>query len=120
VIEKVNLASKLELFNDYWSPKIVAEIGDQYLKVVKFKGEFVWHMHEAEDELFYVIRGRLVIRLRDGDVALEPGEFAIIPRGVEHLPVAGEEVHVLLIEPKGTLNTGDVSNERTTGVLERI
>ncbi len=120
MIEKVNLASKLDLFDDYWSPKIVGEIGDQYLKVVKLNGEFVWHKHEAEEELFLVLRGRLVIRLQEGDVTLEPGEFVVIPRGVEHLPVANGEVHVVLIEPKSTLNTGDVSNERTIEVLERI
>ncbi len=120
MIEKVNLSAKLGLFDDLWSPKIVGEVGEQYLKVVKLKGEFVWHTHEAEDELFYVVRGRLVIRLRDGDVELDPGEFAVIPRGVEHLPVAEDEVHVLLIEPKSTLNTGNVSNERTVEAPERI
>jgi mannose-6-phosphate isomerase-like protein (cupin superfamily) len=120
VIEKVNLAAKFDLFGDQWSPKIVAEVGDQYLKLVKVQGEFVWHQHETEDELFYVVRGRLVIRLRDGDVELSPGELAVIPRGVEHLPMSDEETHVLLIEPKTTRNTGDVDSDRTVEVLDRI
>jgi len=120
MIGKVNLAAKLKLIDEYWSPKVVGEIGDQYLKLVKLQGDFVWHKHEAEEELFYVVSGKLVLQLRDGEVTLEPGEFAIIPRGVEHLPVAEHEVHVLLIEPKSTLNTGDVSNDRTVDVLERI
>jgi len=120
MIEKVNLAAKLAQFDDQWSPKIVGELGDQYLKVVKVKGEFVWHHHDDEDELFYVVRGHLVIRLRDGDVELDPGEFAVIPQGIEHLPVAEEEVHILLIEPKTTLNTGNVVGDRTVEVPQRI
>ncbi len=104
VIEKVNLAEKFGKFNDYWSPKIAGELNDSVLKLVKVKGEFVWHHHEAEDELFLMVQGNLVIRLRDGEVRLGPGEFAIIPRGVEHMPVAEEEVHLILLEPKGTLN----------------
>ncbi len=104
VIEKVNLAEKFGKFNDYWSPKTAGELNDSVLKLVKVKGEFVWHHHEAEDELFLVVQGNLVIRLRDGEVRLGPGEFAIIPRGVEHMPVAEEEVHLILLEPKGTLN----------------
>ena len=120
MIGKVNLAAKLKLIDEYWSPKVVGEIGDQCLKLVKLQGDFVWHKHEAEEELFYVVSGKLVLQLRDGELTLEPGEFAIIPRGVEHLPVAEHEVHVLLIEPKSTLNTGDVSNDRTVDVLERI
>jgi mannose-6-phosphate isomerase-like protein (cupin superfamily) len=119
-MEKVNLAQKVSLFDDYWSPKIVGEINDSYVKLVKLKGEFVWHHHDAEDELFLVIRGRLLIKLRDRDIKLGEGEFVIIPRGVDHLPVAEEEVHVLLLEPKTTLNTGDVRNERTVAELERI
>jgi len=120
MIEKVNLAAKFQLFDDHWSPKIIGEVANLYLKAVKLKGEFVWHRHETEDELFYVTKGRLVIKLRDGDVTLEPGEFAVIPHGVDHLPVAEEEVHVLLLEPKTTVNTGDVSSERTVAALERI
>jgi mannose-6-phosphate isomerase-like protein (cupin superfamily) len=119
-VEKVNLAHKLALFQDHWSPRIVGELNDSYVKLVKVKGEFVWHHHDAEDELFLVVKGRLLIRLRDGDVRLEEGEFVIIPRGVEHLPVAEEEAHLLVIEPKSTLNTGNVQDERTVADLERI
>jgi mannose-6-phosphate isomerase-like protein (cupin superfamily) len=120
MIEKVNLAQKFRLFDDYWSPKIAGEVNDALVKLVKVKGEFVWHHHEAEDELFLVVKGRLRIRLRDRDVDLTEGEFVIIPRGVEHLPVADEEAHVLLLEPKATLNTGNVQNERTIAGLQRI
>ncbi len=110
---KVNLAEKFSLFQEYWSPKIVGELNDSYLKVVKLKGEFVWHHHEAEDELFLVVKGKLLIKLRDRDIVLEEGEFVVIPRGVEHCPVAEEEVHVVLLEPKSTVNTGDIQSERT-------
>ncbi len=120
MIEKVNLAAKLGLFQDHWSPKIVGELNDLYVKLVKLKGEFVWHHHEAEDELFLVVKGRLLIKLRDQDIWLEEGEFVIIPSGIEHLPIAEEEAHVLLLEPKTTLNTGDVQNERTVASLETI
>lgn len=113
MLTKVNLAEKLSLFDDHWSPKIVGEVNDAHVKLVKVQGEFVWHHHEAEDELFLVLKGRLVIRLADGEVVLEPGEFVIIPRGIEHLPVAAEEVHLLLLEPKTTLNTGNVRGART-------
>ena len=119
-IEKVNLSEKLKVFSDLWSPKIVGDLNDSYVKLVKLKGEFVWHHHEAEDELFLVIKGRLVIKLRDRDINLEEGEFVIIPRGVEHLPVAEHEVHILLLEPKTTLNTGNVRGEKTVETLERI
>lgn len=119
-VEKVSLADKLARFGDYWSPKIVGELNDAYVKLAKLKGEFVWHHHAQEDELFLVVRGRLTIKLRDGEIRLEPGELAIIPRGVEHCPVADEEVHVLLLEPKSTLNTGNVRNDRTVSGLERI
>ena len=119
-IEKVNLAAKLALFSDHFRPKIVGEVDDFQVKLVKVLGEFVWHRHEKEDELFLVLKGRLTIRLREGDVVLEPGEFAVIPKGVEHKPEAEEEAHVLLLEPKTTLNTGDVVNERTVAVLDRI
>jgi len=114
-MEKVNLANKFGLFQEYWSPKIAGELNDSYLKLAKLKGEFVWHHHEAEDELFLVVQGRLLIKLRDRDILLDEGEFVIIPRGVEHCPVAEEEVHVLLLEPKSTVNTGNVQNERTAG-----
>jgi mannose-6-phosphate isomerase-like protein (cupin superfamily) len=119
-MDKVNLAQKFSLFQEYWSPKIAGEINDSYIKLGKFKGEFVWHHHEAEDELFLVVRGRLLIKLRDRDIFLEEGEFVIIPRGVEHLPIAEEEAHVLMLEPKTTLNTGNVQNERTIADLDRI
>jgi len=118
--EIINLAQKFGLFQDYWSPKIVGEINDLHIKLVKLKGEFVWHHHAAEDELFLVVKGRLLIRLRDRDLRLEAGEFAVIPRGAEHLPIAEEEVHVLLLEPKSTRNTGNVRSERTVAEPERI
>ena len=119
-MEKVNLTQKLSQFQDYWSPKVVGEINDSFVKLVKLKGEFVWHQHETEDELFLVVKGQLLIKLRDQDILLEEGEFVIIPRGVEHLPIAEEEAHVLLLEPKTTLNTGNVESERTVVDLERI
>jgi len=119
-MEKVNLTNKFSLFSDYWSPKIAGELNDSYVKLVKLKGEFVWHHHEQEDELFLVVKGRLLIKLRDRDILLEEGEFVIIPRGVEHLPIADEEVHVILLEPKSTLNTGNTQNEKTVADLEHI
>lgn len=112
-MDKVNLAGKLSTFSEHWSPRIVGELNGQYVKLAKLLGEFVWHHHDAEDELFLVVKGRLLLRFRDGDVALEEGEFFIVPRGVEHQPVAEDEVHVLLFEPVGTLNTGNIRNERT-------
>ncbi len=112
-MDKINLSQKFSLFQQYWSPKIAGELNDSYIKLAKLKGEFVWHRHEQEDELFLVVKGRLLIKLRDRDIHLEEGEFVIIPRGIEHLPIAEEEVHVLLLEPKSTLNTGNVQNERT-------
>ena len=119
-MRKVNLAEKFALFEDYWNPKIAADLNDSYVKVAKLKGEFVWHHHEHEDELFLVIKGRLLIRLRNEEITLGPGEFVVIPRGVDHLPIAEEEVQVVLIEPKATLNTGNVSNAKTVATLERI
>ena len=119
-MEKINLARKLSLFQDYWSPKIVGELNDSYVKLVKVRGEFVWHHHDVEDELFLVVKGRLLIRLPDRDVRLEEGEFIIVPRGVEHLPIAEEEAHLLVLEPKSTLNTGNVQNDRTVADLKRI
>jgi mannose-6-phosphate isomerase-like protein (cupin superfamily) len=118
MIEKVRLAEKFAQFSDTWSPKIVGEVNDAQVKLVKLKGEFVWHHHEQEDELFLVISGHLVMKLRERDIHLDAGEFVIIPRGVEHLPVAEQEVQVLLLEPKTTLNTGSVINERTVVDLE--
>src|SRR4028119_1405950 len=110
-MESINLAEKFSLFNDYWSPRVVGELNNFHVKLVKVKGEFVWHHHDVEDELFLVVKGRLLLKLRDRDVWLEEGEFAIIPHGVEHLPYAEEETHILLLEPKSTLNTGNVQNE---------
>src|SRR5436853_5321803 len=119
-MQSVNLAQKFTLFDDYWSPKIAGELNDAYVKLVKLKGEFVWHHHDNEDEMFLVVKGRLLMRLRDRDIHLDEGEFVIIPRGVEHLPIANDECHVLLLEPKTTLNTGQITNERTVAELERI
>ena len=119
-MDKVSMAEKFKLFQEHWSPKIVGEVNDCYLKLVKFKGEFVWHHHDVEDEMFMVIKGRFVMKLKDKDVQLEEGEFIVIPHGVEHMPVADEEVEVLLIEPKTTLNTGNVKNERTVEVLQNL
>ena len=119
-MEKVNLAEKFRQFSDLWSPKIAGEVNDAQVKLVKLKGEFVWHRHEREDELFLVVKGRMTIRFRDRDVALEEGEFLVVPRGVEHMPVAEEEAHVLLVEPRSTLNTGNVRNERTVAELQRV
>jgi len=120
MIAKVNLAQKFDLFDEYWSPRIAGELNDSYVKLAKLKGEFVWHQHDNEDELFLVVKGHLTIKLRDRDVELDEGEFVIIPRGVEHLPVAEEEVQVLLLEPKSTLNTGNVQSERTVAELKRV
>jgi mannose-6-phosphate isomerase-like protein (cupin superfamily) len=119
-IRKVNLAEMFGRFREQWSPKIVGEVNDSLVKLTKLQGEFVWHHHEREDELFLVVKGRLRLKLRDQELVLDPGEFAIIPRGVEHLPVADAETHVLLFEPKSTLNTGNIQNERTVAELDRL
>lgn len=116
----VNLQQKLASFDDQWSPKIVGEVNGQHVKLAKVQGEFVWHAHAHEDELFLVIKGRLVIELRDGAVAIGPGEFVVIPKGVEHRPVAAEEVHVMLFEPAGILHTGGVPDARAVTEYERI
>jgi len=113
LMQKVNLADTLASFSEHWQPRIVGELNGQHVKVVKLQGEFVWHHHETEDELFLVLKGTLTMQLRDGDVVLREGEFFIVPRGVEHRPVAEEEAHILLFEPAGTLNTGNLHNERT-------
>lgn len=112
-IGKVNVEEKFSLFNEHWKPKIVGEINESYVKLVKLKGEFVWHHHEHEDEMFLVLKGELLMRLRNKDVTVKEGEFIIIPRGVEHLPIAKDEVQIMLFEPKSTLNTGNVQNEKT-------
>lgn len=119
-MDAVNLDEKLSRVKEFWSPKIVGEVNDSYVKLVKFKNEFVWHHHENEDEMFLVLKGRMRMKFRDRDVIVSPGEFIIVPKGVEHLPVAEEEVHVMLFEPKTTLNTGNVRNERTLATLERL
>ena len=116
----VNLSNTLAKFTEHWSPKIVGELNGQLVKLVKFKGEFVWHHHDVEDEMFLVVRGYFDMHLRDGVVRIREGEFYIVPRGVEHKPVAEEEAHVLLFEPATTLNTGNVRNERTRETLERL
>ncbi|MFN2185753.1 MAG: cupin domain-containing protein [Anaerolineae bacterium] len=110
---KVNLVEKFALFQERWSPKIVGELNGQYVKLAKLKGEFVWHHHQAEDEMFYVVKGCLTMKLPGEEIAIQAGEFLIVPRGVEHCPVAQEEVHVLLFEPKSTAHTGNVQSEMT-------
>lgn len=119
-MDKVNLARMLARITEHWTPKVVGELNDQQVKLVKFQGPFVWHHHEREDELFYVVRGRFRMEFRDRTVELAAGEFLIVPRGVEHRPVADKEVEVLLFEPASTLNTGNVRNERTLDRLERL
>jgi mannose-6-phosphate isomerase-like protein (cupin superfamily) len=119
-MEKVNIAGKLQLFNDYWNPRIVGELNGQHVKLVKLKGEFVWHKHDHEDELFYVLNGVLEMQFRDKTVTVNEQEFIIVPRGVEHRPVAREEVSIMLFEPATTLNTGDTRNELTRDSLEKI
>lgn len=121
---KVNLAQKLSLFSEYYSPKIAGEINDSHVKLVKLKGEFVWRHHDVEDELFLVLKGTLRMLFREDGVEresqIQEGEFIIVPHGVEHKPVADDEVHIMLLEPKTTLNTGNVTNERTVAELRRI
>lgn len=122
-MEVVNVADKLKLFSDHWNPRVVAELDGQQVKLVKFEGEFTWHHHAEEDELFYVLAGEFTMRLRPeqgGDRRVRAGEFIVIPRGVEHCPYAEKEVHVMLLEPKGTLNTGNVVEARTRQTLERL
>lgn len=119
-METINLKNKFSLFSDYWNPRIIGELNDSHIKAVKLKGDFVWHHHDEEDELFLVTQGTLRMKLRDREYLVGEGEFIIVPRGVEHCPVADQEVHLVLIEPKSTLNTGNVTNERTVPTLERI
>jgi mannose-6-phosphate isomerase-like protein (cupin superfamily) len=117
---KVSLREKFDEFRDQWSPKIAGEVNDSYVKLVKFQGDFVWHKHENEDEMFLVVKGRFTMRFRDRDLVLEENEFVIVPKGLEHCPAAEEEAHVILFEPKTTLNTGNVHNERTIENPDRI
>jgi mannose-6-phosphate isomerase-like protein (cupin superfamily) len=119
-METVNLRDKFSLFSDYWNPRIIGEVNECHVKAVKLKGEFVWHHHEHEDELFLVVKGTLRMKFRDHEALVGEGEFVIVPRGVEHLPIADDEVHIVLIEPKTTLNTGNITNERTVAQLQRI
>jgi mannose-6-phosphate isomerase-like protein (cupin superfamily) len=116
----VNLADKFGQFQDYWNPRVIGELNDFAVKAVKLKGEFVWHHHDIEDELFLVVKGTLRMRFRDHEATVREGEFLIVPHGVEHQPVADDEVYLVLLEPKTTLNTGNITNERTVRQLERI
>ena len=117
-MKKINLTEKFTLIDKHWDPKIVGELNHQHIKLAKLKGEFVWHTHEQEDEFFMVIKGHLTIKLRTGDIELEEGEFYIVPKGVEHLPVAKEEAHVMMFEPILTVNTGNIESDRTILDLE--
>jgi mannose-6-phosphate isomerase-like protein (cupin superfamily) len=116
----VNLAEKFSKFQDHCNPRVIGEVNDCHVKAVKLKGEFIWHHHDNEDELFLVVKGTLRMRFRSHEAIVHGGEFVIVPRGVEHLPVADEEVHIILLEPKSTLNTGNITNERTVRQLERL
>ncbi len=120
MIEKVNINQKLSMFSDYWNPRVAGELNGQHVKLVKFKGEFVWHKHDHEDEMFFVISGSFKMELRDKIIELRENEFLIVPRGVEHRPVAEEEVSVMLFEPATTLNTGNTEGEFTRHDLEKI
>ena len=120
VVDTINLAQKFSSFSDRWSPKIIGELNDFHVKAVKLKGEFIWHHHDHEDEMFLVTKGALRMKFRNREAVIREGEFIIVPHGVEHLPVADEEVHVVLFEPKSTLNTGNITNERTVAQLQRI
>lgn len=119
-MEKIDLRQKLAQFQDYWNPRVIADVNETQVKLAKLKGEFDWHQHEHEDELFLVIQGRLLMQFRERDVWLEEGEMIVVPHGVEHRPVAPEEVHVMLVEPASTLNTGNVRTPRTRDRLERL
>ncbi|HEY9113415.1 MAG TPA: cupin domain-containing protein [Bacteroidales bacterium] len=119
-MKKINILEKFSLFNDYWNPRIVGELNGQQVKLAKLKGEFIWHKHDNEDELFYVLEGSLKIEFRDSVIVLEPNEFIIVPKGVEHKPLAEEEVSVMLFEPKTTVNTGNYKGELTREKLEEI
>ena len=119
-MDKINLAEKLSLFEDYWNPRVVADLNGQQVKLVKFLGEFVWHQHENEDEMFFVLKGKLDMELRDKTITIGPNEFLVVPRGTEHRPVAREEVWVMLFEPDTTLNTGNTQGAFTRENLEKI
>ena len=120
-MDKVNILEKFRSFDDFWNPRIAGELNDAQIKLVKIRGELIWHHHDREDELFLVVKGRLLMQLRNGNVTVDEGEFIIIPKGVEHCPKSlSEETHILLMEPKTTLNTGNLRNEHTLTALERI
>lgn len=119
-MQKVNVQNKLACFTEHWSPKVIAELNGQQVKVAKLSGEFDWHFHEQENELFWVIEGYLEIHLRDKVIELHPGELCVVPRGIEHKPVANSECHIVLFEPTGTINTGNIINDRTVNRAERI
>ena len=123
-MDKVNLAQKFSLFSEHYSPKIVGEVNDAYVKLAKLQGDFMWHHHDLEDELFFVVKGALRMKIRENggerEIVVRPGEFLIIPHGVEHFPSADEETHIMLLEPKSTLNRGNLENERTLAELQRI
>jgi mannose-6-phosphate isomerase-like protein (cupin superfamily) len=119
-MEKVNVLEKLSLFSEYWTPKIVGELNGQQVKLVKFHGDFIWHLHENEDELFYVIKGKFTMQFRDREIEVNESEFLIVPRGIEHRSVADGEVSVMVFEPKSAVNTGNVNNELTKRILERL
>jgi mannose-6-phosphate isomerase-like protein (cupin superfamily) len=119
-METVNLREKFNRFSDYCNPRVIGEVNDCQVKAVKLKGEFIWHHHDREDELFLDLKGTLRMKFREREAIVREGEFVVVPRGVEHCPVADEEVHIVLIEPKSTLNTGNINNERTVAQLERI
>jgi mannose-6-phosphate isomerase-like protein (cupin superfamily) len=119
-METINLKEKFSRFSDYCNPRVLGEVNDCHVKAVKLKGEFIWHHHDQEDELFLVVKGTLRMKFRDREAVVREGEFVIVPRGIEHCPVAEEEVHIILIEPQSTLNTGNINNERTVAQLERI
>ena len=119
-METINLKEKFSRFSDYTNPRVIGEINDMQVKAVKLKGEFIWHHHELEDDLFLVVKGTLRMKFRDHEAIVREGEFVIVPKGVEHCPAADQEVHIVLIEPKSTLNTGNIVNERTVAQLERI
>jgi mannose-6-phosphate isomerase-like protein (cupin superfamily) len=119
-MQTINLKNKFSLFSDYCNPRVIGEVNDCQVKAVKLKGEFIWHHHDNEDELFLVVKGTLRMKFRDREAVVREGEFVIVPRGLEHCPVADEEVHIVLIEPKSTLNTGNITSERTVAQLEQI
>lgn len=120
MLKPIDIESQFEQLTEYWSPRVVGRVNDQYVKIAKLKGEFVWHAHDGEDELFLVVRGRLRIQLEDGEVRLEPGQFVVVPRGVRHNPVADEECWVMLVETVTTKHTGDVVTERTRSIAEQL